>query len=148
MKHALIAAALGLFVIGGSASAAPAPAPSTAATTTPFKRMKLTEIEAALKLSPDQKPLWDTFTGAIRNAGKARHDAYLQSRAAPKDLPSRLAQQEKMYGVQQKTAQDEEAALAPLWAKLDDQQRALLNDQLMVSYRRAPAKRTTKPAAP
>ncbi len=110
----------------------------------PARHKRLADVQEDLHLTPTQLPLWQDFTVALRAAGKARHDAYLQAQAAPPDLPSRLAQYKAMLAVQQKSVEDEQKALSALWGALSDQQKSLMNDEVTLTPVR---KRAAKAAA-
>jgi hypothetical protein len=100
----------------------------------PFEHVegRIAFLEAELKITDTQKPYWNAFADTLRansKAHQAMHEQMTKS-GMPSTWPERLAFQQKMLSTRLDSLKDMEAAIKPLYATLNDEQRKLA-DQLM-----------------
>ena len=89
-------------------------------------------LKAELKITDAQAPQWNAFAETLRSNALSHRAAYQRMTAdgAPSTWPERLAFQQKMLSTRLDSLKDMEAAVKPLYAALNDEQRKLA-DQLM-----------------
>ena len=89
-------------------------------------------LKAELKITDAQAPQWNAFTETLRSNAKAHQTMHEQMTkdGMPSTWPERLAFQQKMLSARLDSLKDMEAAVKPLYATLNDEQRKLA-DQLM-----------------
>jgi hypothetical protein len=100
----------------------------------PFEHVegRIAFLKAELKITDAQAPQWNAFAETLRSNAKAHQTVHEQMTkdAMPSSWPERLAFQQKMLSARLDSLKDMEAAVKPLYATLNDEQRKLA-DQLM-----------------
>ena len=94
---------------------------------------RLAFLKAELKITAQQEPLWDKYAEAARANAKEmyeRHKTLLESVQSDEALPQRLDQREQIMALNLDAMRKTDAALKPLYAALDDNQRKLADDLL------------------
>ena len=96
-----------------------------------FVQRRLAFEKAGLKITAQQSPLWEKYAETVRANAKAMvaQRSVLASRDGSQDsLPDRLQIREELLAVQADSMRKENAALRPLYAALDANQKALADD--------------------
>jgi LTXXQ motif family protein len=99
---------------------------------------RLGGMKAALKLTPDQNPLWEAFENAVRGASKARMDDMRQMMENGGHM-SPVERMDAMAGHMARRAEDLKKiaqAAKPLYGSLDDTQKhtfGLLSGEMMMA---------------
>ncbi len=87
---------------------------------------RLAFVKAELKITDQQMPLWNAFAEAVRANAKTvneRRELMYSAHWEQKSLPDRLDTQEKILSSRLDALRKASAALKPLYASLDDQQK-------------------------
>lgn len=89
-------------------------------------------LQAELKISAEQKPLFDAFATALRDAAAGMQPMHqrMWSRDVPENLPDRLQWQIDEMSTRLKAMETVKAAAVPLYEALSSEQKALA-DQLI-----------------
>jgi hypothetical protein len=100
----------------------------------PFEHVegRIAFLKTELKITDAQAPQWNAFADTLRansKAHQAMHEQMTKS-GMPSTWPERLAFQQKMLSTRLDSLKDMEAAVKPLYATLNDEQRKVA-DQLM-----------------
>lgn len=96
---------------------------------------RLAFVKAELKITEQQMPLWNTFADTVRANAKTvneRRELMYSARWEQKSLPERLDAQETILTSRLEALRKTSAALKPLYAALDNQQKKVA-DTLLVN---------------
>jgi hypothetical protein len=100
----------------------------------PFEHVegRIAFLKAELKITDAQTPQWNAFAETLRSNATSHRAAYQRMTAdgMPSTWPERLAFQQKMLSARLDSLKAMEAAVKPLYAALNDEQRKVA-DQLM-----------------
>jgi hypothetical protein len=90
-------------------------------------------LRAELNITKPQEKAWNDFVAALHSAAGRIKDSGvpMMPAMANGDLPARLEAQEKLLGARLDGSRDIQAALAPLYAALTEDQRKLADDLLV-----------------
>ncbi|HKT20445.1 MAG TPA: Spy/CpxP family protein refolding chaperone [Stellaceae bacterium] len=98
-----------------------------------FSEGQLAFLKTELKITPQQMPLWDKYADAVRQSAKTMYEQHRSlfdrdwSRAS---LPERLDGREQMIALRLETLKATDAALKPLYAALDEEQKEIADQFL------------------
>jgi hypothetical protein len=98
-----------------------------------FAEGQLAFLKVELKITPQQMPLWDKYADSVRQSAKTMYEQHRSlfdrdwSRAS---LPERLDGREQMIALRLETLKATDAALKPLYAALDKEQKEIADQFL------------------
>lgn len=96
-----------------------------------FAEGRLAFLKAELKITAQQEPLWDKYAEAVRTNAKAmyeRHPSLFERAQSDEALPQRLEQREQIMTLNLDAMRKADAALKPLYASLDENQRKIADE--------------------
>jgi hypothetical protein len=96
---------------------------------------RLAFVQAELKITEKQMPVWNAFADSVRANAKTvneRRELMYTARWGQESLPERLDTQEKILASRLEALRKTSAALKPLYAALDEQQKKVA-DTLLVT---------------
>ncbi len=96
-----------------------------------FAEGQLAFLKVELKITAPQTPLWDKYADAVRQSTKSmyeQHRTLFERDWTKESLPQRLDLQEQMITLRLDTMKKTNAALKPLYAALDDNQKEIADE--------------------